>query len=552
MSLPKAIQRKVRAVQIRCGVNLLLRQAGRVLAVAGAVAALAVLADRLASLRTLTAWGIWSFWSLAAIVILALWVLMLPTRMEASLLLDERLKLSERFSTTLAFAQSDDPFAKAARAESLRVMEQAKLAGHFPIMLSRSWAYGAGVWAATVAMVFLLPQYDLFGFARDRQEEQKKAQAVQAAQTQVKKAVQQAKAAVRAVGDPNLAADLKKLDELGHAAEPQEAKREAIKALGDLADRLQQMQAGGQAKTAEALQQMLKQLHGSTDPFSQQVRMALGKGDFAQAAKALAQLQSQLNDGSLPEERRKELAAQMQSLAAELEKLSQQKRQVEEELAKLGLDRRLAQASPEQLRQAMQKQGLKPEMVEQLMKKVQASQAASASCASLGQALGMAAGAGGLSADGLAGAIGELDSLDAMQQQVIQLQATLTELSGALAGLGQGMGQGDRWEVGEGGGYGGKGIGLSSVDEHRITSDPLAANKTAKAPSRPDSGPAVASWYFKDAQIKGEVQRTFAEVVQAGRDSAAEAISENQIPRRYEDAVKAYFNQLEESGPKPQ
>ncbi len=551
MSLPKAIQRKVRAVQIRCGVNLLLRQAGRVLAVAGAVAALAVLADRLASLRTLTAWGIWSFWSLAAIVILALWVLMLPTRMEASLLLDERLKLSERFSTTLAFAQSDDPFAKAARAESLRVMEQAKLAGHFPIMLSRSWAYGAGVWAATVAMVFLLPQYDLFGFARDRQEEQKKAQAVQAAQTQVKKAVQQAKAAVRAVGDPNLAADLKKLDELGHAAEPQEAKREAIKALGDLADRLQQMQAGGQAKTAEALQQMLKQLHGSTDPFSQQVRMALGKGDFAQAAKALAQLQSQLNDGSLPEERRKELAAQMQSLAAELEKLSQQKRQVEEELAKLGLDRRLAQASPEQLRQAMQKQGLKPEMVEQLMKKVQASQAASASCASLGQALGMAAGAGGLSADGLAGAIGELDSLDAMQQQVIQLQATLTELSGALAGLGQGMGQGDRWEVGEGGGYGGKGIGLSSVDEHRITSDPLAANKTAKAPSRPDSGPAVASWYFKDAQIKGEVQRTFAEVVQAGRDSAAEAISENQIST-YEDAVKAYFNQLEESGPKPQ
>jgi hypothetical protein len=471
--------------------------------------------------------------------------------MEASLLLDERLKLSERFSTTLAFAQSDDPFAKAARAESLRVMEQAKLAGHFPIMLSRSWAYGAGVWAATVAMVFLLPQYDLFGFARDRQEEQKKAQAVQAAQTQVKKAVQQAKAAVRAVGDPNLAADLKKLDELGHAAEPQEAKREAIKALGDLADRLQQMQAGGQAKTAEALQQMLKQLHGSTDPFSQQVRMALGKGDFAQAAKALAQLQSQLNDGSLPEERRKELAAQMQSLAAELEKLSQQKRQVEEELAKLGLDRRLAQASPEQLRQAMQKQGLKPEMVEQLMKKVQASQAASASCASLGQALGMAAGAGGLSADGLAGAIGELDSLDAMQQQVIQLQATLTELSGALAGLGQGMGQGDRWEVGEGGGYGGKGIGLSSVDEHRITSDPLAANKTAKAPSRPDSGPAVASWYFKDAQIKGEVQRTFAEVVQAGRDSAAEAISENQIST-YEDAVKAYFNQLEESGPKPQ
>jgi hypothetical protein len=61
----------------------------------------------------------------------------------------------------------------------------------------------------------------------------------------------------------------------------------------------------------------------------------------------------------------------------------------------------------------------------------------------------------------------------------------------------------------------------------------------------------VASWYFRDTQVKGEAQRTFAEVVQAGRASAAEALSENQIPRRYEDAVKAYFNQLEKSGPRP-
>jgi membrane-bound lytic murein transglycosylase MltF len=92
---------------------------------------------------------------------------------------------------------------------------------------------------------------------------------------------------------------------------------------------------------------------------------------------------------------------------------------------------------------------------------------------------------------------------------------------------------------------------LDTVKEHYITSDALKADKMTKAPSRPEGGPPVASWYFKDTQVKGEAQRPFVEVIQAGRATAAEAMSENQIPRRYEEAVKAYFNQLEQSGPKP-
>ena len=550
MSLPREFLKKVQAVQVRCGVNLFLRQTGRVLLATGVAAVLAVLAERLVALRLLTTWSIWSFGYLAAIAVLLLWVLKLPSRLEASLLLDERLRLSERVSTTLALAHSHDPFAEAARAESLTVVRQANLKGRFPIVLSRSWVYGAGAWVVTIALFLVLPQHDLFGFRRSRQEDQKRAEAAQQAETQVRKAVQQANSAVRAMGDPNLVADLKKLDELGKTGEPQEAKREAIKALGDLAEKIQQMQAGVQARTAEALQRMLRQLHGSADPFSQQVRLALAKGDFAQAARMLDQLQSELNGGSLSEDKRKELAARMQELAEELRKLSEQKRQMEEELARLGLDKQLALASPEQLRQALQKQGLSAEMIDQLMKKMEAGQAASARCASLGDAMAAAVGEEGLSMEGLSGAIDELNALDAMQQQVIQLQASLAEISGLLEGLGKGMGKGNQWQVGEGGGYG-PGIGSDPVDDHIITSDPLTANKMERAASRPQGGPVVASWYFKDAQVKGEAQRTFTEVVQAGRASAAEAISENQIPRRYEDAVKTYFNQLEENGPKP-
>ncbi len=395
-----------------------------------------------------------------------------------------------------------------------------------------------------------MPQQDLLGFLKDRQEQQKKAVAAQVAQTQVKKATEQVKAAVRALGDPNLVADLKKLDELGEMAEPKEVKREAIKALGDLSDKIKQMQTGSKLAAAGAMQQMLKQLKGSPNPLSQQLRMALSKGDFSQAADMLAQLQRQLNAGTMPEAQRKELGAQMQDLAKELQKLSEQKKQVEEELAKLGLDKKLAQATPEQLRQALQKQGLSPQTVDQLMKKIEAGQAASAQCSSLGQALGGAVSASGsLSAEGLTVAIDELGSMDALQQEAFMIEASLADMANLMSELGSGMSE--QWEIGPGGGYGGKGIGLDTVDQHMITSDPLTANKMAKSPSRAEGGAAVASWYFRDAQVKGEAQRPFAEVVQAGRATAAEAISENQIPRRYEDAVKAYFNQLEQSGPKP-
>jgi hypothetical protein len=549
MSLPKVFQAKIQAVRIRCGVNQLLRQAGGVLTAAGVIAALAVLMERLLAVKVLAPWSMWVFSGAVVAAVLVLWLLKWPTRMQASLLLDERLGLNERVSTTLAFAQSDDPFAKAARAESLNIVQYANLAGHFPIKLSRSWAYGAGTWAVAIAAVFLLPQQDLLGFLKNRDEQQKKAVAAQITQTQVKKATEQVKAAVRALGDPNLVADLKKLDELGQATEPQEVKREAIKALGDLSDKIKQMQTGAKLAASGSLQQMLKQLHGSSNEVSQQLRMAMAKGDFAQAANLLSELQKQLNAGTMSEDKRKELTAQMQNLAKELQKLSEQKKQVEEELAKLGLDKELATATPEQLRQAMQKQGLSPEKVDQLMKKIEAAQAASAQCSSLGQALaGAAGGSSGLSANGLTGAIDELNSLDALQQEALMVQASLAEVTDVLNQLGKGAGL---WEIGEGGGYDGEGIGLDTVDEHVITSDALKANQMTKASSRPEGGPAVANWYFKDTQIKGEAQRPFAEVIQAGRATAAEAMSENQIPRRYEDAVKAYFNQLEQNGPKP-
>jgi hypothetical protein len=88
----------------------------------------------------------------------------------------------------------------------------------------------------------------------------------------------------------------------------------------------------------------------------------------------------------------------------------------------------------------------------------------------------------------------------------------------------------------------GRGYGPRASDE-----DGQTTTKKTRIQNKTGEGPVVASWYIKGAQVKGQAKRDFSEVIQAGRDSAAEAISENQIPRRYEESVKKYFGQLEES-----
>jgi len=556
MSLTKAFRQKVRAVRIRYGINLFLRHAGWVLAVCGGVVALAVLVQRLLAVPVLVSWALWAFWGIVATTVLILWLLGFPSRMKASLLLDERLRLHERFSTTLSLAASDDPFAQAARAESLRTIEQADLRGHFPISLSRSWYYCAAVWVVVAVLAQFVPEKDLLGLLKKRQQQNQQAQEVAQAQAEVQKSTEAVKAVVGGLQDPAMEKDLKKLDELAQAGEPQELKREAIKTLGDLSEKIKQMQ-GGQVDAGNILQQMLRQLRGSADPFSQQIRMALAKGDFAQAGALMRRLQNQLATGTLSDQQRKDMAEQLQKLAQELKSLAAQKRQLQDEMEKLGLDKKLAELSEQQLRKALQQQGLKPEAIDDLMEKMAACQSASGKCSALATAVAASGeGSSGLSADDLAGAIDQLDALETMQQELSQLQAGLDEITRCMGRLGEGMcdgigGQGPFQEgnvnrYGSGSGGPGQGYGPRDSDTEGQT-----GTKTTRVAGQSDQGPVIAGWYFKDMQVKGEARRDFTQVIEAGRASAAEAISENQIPRRYEDAVKEYFGQLERRGPKP-
>lgn len=114
--------------------------------------------------------------------------------------------------------------------------------------------------------------------------------------------------------------------------------------------------------------------------------------------------------------------------------------------------------------------------------------------------------------------------------------------------MGQGLGyQGPFMEGSSdrsGPGTGGPGVGYGP----RGTASGDTSTQRTRLKNKQKQGPVIASWYFQESQIKGEAKRDFTEVVQAARDGAAAAISENEIPRKYEEAIKKYFGRLEQSG----
>ncbi len=552
----ETIEKKLRSVWFRCSLNLLLKHTGRVLTAVGIIVMLAVLTDRLLALGitdSVNSRAILYFSGASIAMIFLLWLLKQPSRMQVSLLLDERLKLRERFSTTLALADSEDLFADAARREARHKAEQVNLQGHFPIRPSQCWIYAVNTWLIALALILFMPQKDLLGLLKKERQQQQHAEQLQKTKVDINEAADPVKMAVKQLGEPELADALSKLDKAPKDAKPQEIKRQAIRSLGDLSDKIQQMQSGMKLDSVKLLQKMFKQLRGSSDVFSQKLRLALAKGQFSQASNLLSELQKELAKGNLSPEQQKALTKQMQDLAKRLQELAQKNDEFEKELEKLGLNKELAKLSEQQLRQKLQQQGLAPENIEELLRKASAFRSAASMCAGLGNAMAACgAGSGQLSSDELAAAAEQLDEFDALQQQLMLTQASLDEISRAIACLGEGMGEGlggqapfmeglsNRYGPGTGGpgtGYGPRGTAADDTSTQRT-----------RLKNKPGQGPVIASWYFQESQIKGEAKRDFTEVVQAARDGAAEAISDNEIPRKYEEAIKKYFGRLEQSG----
>ncbi|MBN2374855.1 MAG: hypothetical protein JXD22_00540 [Sedimentisphaerales bacterium] len=550
----KPIEKKLSQVRINCIINLLIEQSGRVLFVAGIAAFLAVLVEKLLAYNVINQQAILGIAVVAGTVVIWLWIKKWPSKMQAALLVDERLRLHERFSTTLALAESQNPFSQAAREEALQMAGQISLEGHFPVRPTRRWYWVVSFWLTAILLFAYLPQKDLLGFLDKKASEQLIAQENEKVQAEIKTTAGIVKQAVKQLGNPELTDELAPLENSLPESDPLAMKQQAIKKLGDLSEKIKNLQNAEQMDSLSSLQQMFKQLKGSPEEFSQKLLSAMAQGDFSKAAEMLKNLNEKMAQNNLPKDQQKQLAEQLKQIAKQLEGLAEKNQEMERELEKAGLDKKLAKLDPEQLKKALEKQGLSSEKIEQLMKKASACRMAANRCSELSQAMGACAGGdGGLSGDDIEALAGQMEELGAAEEQMKLSQATLDEIERAIACLGQGMCQGlggygefkegSSDKIGTGTGGPGKGFGARDSDSSGQT-----ATKSTKIESPSSKGPAVASYYFKDSQVKGQSRRELTEVVQAARKNASEAIDDNQIPRKYEDSVKNYFGNLEQEG----
>ncbi len=568
------LERRLRIVRIRTALGVLLRQVAVVLALAGVAAAIAVAAERVFVVRLISPVSAISAGAAGLLLAVLLAALRAPNRMQVAVMIDGRLGAKERFSTALAFAGSDDPFALAAEAEAHKAAEGLDIHGHFPIRPTLHWVGSAAAWAVAAAVFFFMPTVDVLGNMARRQQAQQQAAALAKAQADVKQAAESVKSAVENAKLPQLATDLDKLAQMLSGDKPADVRREAIRKLTDLGKDLRDLQQEQRKNTGlGSAERMLKDLRGTPQAFDNKLNPALANGDFAGAAKMITDALDKLNSGKLSDAEKAALANQLADLAKQAGKIGDPQKQAADMLARQGMApnsaEKMAQMNQQDLRDALKKQGMSDKQIDELMDKMSECKNGAQACKDLAEKLAKCNSPGsGLNPDGLIALSEGLARLGGEQVGEMATEDAIAELEGAIARLGQGdcqggdgmglapgNGQGDPngagiWVPGEGdglagqagGGQGGRAWGsrpTGAPEDVKLQADGVRNKPTSETEI-------IGSWLVRGATVAGESKRKLSTAVQASKDAAAEAIRDNKIPRKYEGAVKKYFGGMEQ------
>ncbi len=547
-------------VRRREGANRFLAQLAQALLGAAAIVLGALIVERLFAVAILTDTTLSVLGGIAAAALLVRFLWTRPDNARLALLVDARLAFKERFSTSLAFAASDDSFARAARAETAAAASHLDLRRRFPVRLTRPWIHAGGIWLLALLVFALMPVLDLLGREEERMKIEAQQQALADAQAQVKEVSSQVQEALRGLDAPELARKLDDVAPADTARTPGAIRTEALRKLGEIADRLAELAQSEEAEAARALRMLMKKLRIPRDGPSRDFSRALARGKFAEAEEILKRLRRAREEGSLSDEDARKLAQDLKDLAAQLDKSEDEAaRELENALQDAGLLPDLARLSASELAEALRKAGLADAKALALLKKARALKNAGRRARSLGKGCGSCAGGEGGEGDGAAleailssAAAEELGEQLALQRELLDRLARLEATGMSIEGLCQGLGEGGigPWQAGEGvgrsTGSGGPGQGGAPVPTDRSGS---TVTKSSRVENEGKDGPAIATWLANEEQMAGEARRTLSQAVTAAKDVAAEAIRDNRIPAKYRDAVARYFDEL--AGPPP-
>jgi hypothetical protein len=462
-----------------------------------------------------------------------------PSRLDAAVAIDRSFHLSERVSTalTLPGALRETPAGSALLADAKRKVGDLDVAAAFgPRLPRRAWV--VLIPASLAVSMLYLPAWV-----------QRTVQAKTEKKIDAKMLTRQAEALTKKISSQRQAIDKEKFPEAEKllaqiekkaedlAKAPPAQKDKLLVEMSKLTDALKERkkQLGSPDQINRQLQQ-LKKL-GQSGP-ADQIAKELAKGDFKNAAEQLKQLQQKIEKGELTEAQKKELVQQLGEMAKKLNEVAnmeERKKQLEQALKNGGL-------SKDQYDREMQK------LKEQSKSLQQLSQIAS----KLGQAQeALKKGDMKQAADSLGMTQQQMAQMAKQLEEMQALDSTMADVMDAKNGLNdegmnqlgqmlEGTGNMDSMKRGMGNGLGrGRGMG----------DRPEAPDETATYSTRVQQqirkGKAVFQGLTQPSKtVKGESVIAIQGELEAATAAAANALSNQRIPKNVEKHVRDYYDQL--------
>lgn len=485
----------------------------------------------------------------AGLAALGLWWRRRQNEVQVAIAVDQRLELREKLSTALQIAGREDAFARAAVEDAVSVARDARtreqVRRRFPVEPPRRWWLAPSIALVAVLAALFIPQGDLF--ARSPQREPAAQPIPVEVQTTLASAAEMLKQN-EALGDElKDVLDQLRVDRLDPTAmkTPEGARREALKKLTDVTDRLEEIVKGEKGKTAEALSSALSKLKTSEqDGLASELTKAMKSGDFQAAKEAIEKLQQMAENGEMSPEQKEQLAKALDDLSKQLARMAEDRKALEDALRQAGMDPNLAQ-NPQQLQQQIQNnQNLSQQQKQQLQQMAQAQQAASQMCQGMAGAMGqmaqgMQSGNGQQSSQGAGQMAQMLSDAENLRQMMKEAQAMANRIAGQCQGLGQGLGQG----MGQGGM--GQSPGQGAGGEAPLAKTPTST-RIEKIDNKDNNADIIASTMFDGPIVKGESTIQFRQAALSNAESYADGVKDEQIPRKYHEALQRYFGELRE------
>ena len=472
------------------------------------------------------------------------------SRVDAAVAIDHAFQLNERLSSTLTLPQDlrESPAGQALVRDAVKHVAPLEIGEKFGLRLpKRAWV--PLVPALLALAVLFAPQWtarlakaksgSTIGEKIDPKVVSKKSDALSKKIAAQRKDMDKAKFAEA----EKLLAEIEKAAQDLAKAPPAE-KDKALMALNKLTESLKDRQK--QLGSPEAMNRQLRQLNQMNNKGgpAEQLAKDLAKGDLQKAAQDLKQLQEKIASGKMTEPEKKQLQEQLAEISKQLEKVANQeekKKQLDNALNNGGL-------SKEQYDKEMAKLDQQKKSMEDLKKMADKLNEAQKS---------LTKGDMQKAADALGMTQQQMEQMAQQLQEMESLDGALADLQEAKSGMnGEGEGKGDGAnQFGDGmGRFGrngrsnnGMGLGQGRGQGARPEAPDDTASYDTKVKQQYTKGKAILEGTGPtSSQMKGRSLVNIQGELETAAGAAADALSNQKVPRTFEHHIKDYFDKLNE------